>query len=386
MNEHNGPEDERLRRLLDDAVADVEPRDSLDSIRSRTVVTPFRARRPWILGAGAAVVATAATVAAVAVMGSNPGTTDARDPGFADGSPTVAGTGEGSGLPAPDRSVAPSPTGESSQPGTSSDESSAATSNEKSAVPVYYVGETSRGPRLFREFHELPSSSEDPGVAIASALREALSAAPADADYGTDWPAGTTAEFGFDGVGQDGTWSVTLSNPDVDLHDRPAGMSEAQAQLAVEQLVYTLQAAAQDQARSPVQLFIRREGTDSNRTDAVLGVPASEPLAAGDPLDVLAQVWVIDPSEGAEVSVPFKVTGLANSFEANVQWELMQGDTVVKDGFTMAEEAFTMAPYSFMVRNVPPGDYTLVVHDEDASGGAEGAGVWKDTKNITVVR
>ncbi|HET9861299.1 MAG TPA: Gmad2 immunoglobulin-like domain-containing protein, partial [Nocardioidaceae bacterium] len=94
--------------------------------------------------------------------------------------------------------------------------------------------------------------------------------------------------------------------------------------------------------------------------------------------------WIIDPAEGAEVTVPFEVSGLANAFEANVQWELMQGDTVVKEGFTMAEEAFTMAPYSFRVKDVPPGDYTLVVHDSDPSGG-EGFAPWVDTKNITVV-
>ena len=63
----------------------------------------------------------------------------------------------------------------------------------------------------------------------------------------------------------------------------------------------------------------------------------------------------------------------------------MQGDRVVKRGFTTAEKCCTMSPYSFKVDDVPPGDYTLVVHDEDASGGAEGAGVWKDTKDITVI-
>ena len=61
------------------------------------------------------------------------------------------------------------------------------------------------------------------------------------------------------------------------------------------------------------------------------------------------------------------MSGLAAAFEANVQWELMQGGTVVKKGFTTAEECCTMAPYSFTV-DAPPGDYTIVVHDEDASG------------------
>jgi hypothetical protein len=43
-----------------------------------------------------------------------------------------------------------------------------------------------------------------------------------------------------------------------------------------------------------------------------------------------------------------------------------------------------MSPYSFTVE-APPGDYTLVVHDEDASGG-EGPGPWQDTKDLSIVR
>ena len=65
-----------------------------------------------------------------------------------------------------------------------------------------------------------------------------------------------------------------------------------------------------------------------------------------------------------------------------MQWELMQGDTVVKRGFTTAEECCTLAPYSFEV-TAPARHYTLVVHDEDPSGG-EGLAPWQDTKEITV--
>ena len=56
---------------------------------------------------------------------------------------------------------------------------------------------------------------------------------------------------------------------------------------------------------------------------------------------------------------------------------------MVKQGFTTAEECCTLSPYSFEV-TAPPGNYTLVVHDEDASGGAEGAGQVEDTKRVTV--
>jgi hypothetical protein len=111
-------------------------------------------------------------------------------------------------------------------------------------------------------------------------------------------------------------------------------------------------------------------------------VPTSEPLARAAADDVLAQVWIIDPAEGADVESGFTVTGLANAFEANVQWELMQGDKVVERGFTSADECCTMAPFSFTV-DAAPGDYTLVVHDSDPSDG-EGLAPWQDTKDITV--
>jgi hypothetical protein len=114
-------------------------------------------------------------------------------------------------------------------------------------------------------------------------------------------------------------------------------------------------------------------------------VPISEPLAQGDAADVLAQVWIVEPADGAEVESgsAVEVSGLAAAFEATVQWELKQGGKVVADGFTTAEECCTMAPYSFKV-TAPPGQYTLVVHDTDPSGG-EGFAPWEDTKRVTVL-
>mgnify|MGYP006197828979 CR=1 FL=1 len=61
-------DDERMRRLLDAAVSDVEPSEALGSIHARTKVSSMQKKRSWVLGAGAAVVATAATVAAVTVL------------------------------------------------------------------------------------------------------------------------------------------------------------------------------------------------------------------------------------------------------------------------------------------------------------------------------
>lgn len=338
-------DDERVRRLLGEAVSDVEPREALGSIHARTKVSSMRRRRSWVLGAGAAVVATAATVAAVTVLGE--GTT--RD------EPDVA-------APATSSSATPTPTPSPSPTGSAD--------VVMASVPVYYVGDTSRGARLFREFHRVDTG----GDPVSAAVAEAVDRGPDDPDYRTDWPAGTTAVQAHPAGTPD---VITIDvRGNASLHDRPAGMSREQADLAVQQVIYTAQAA--QQSRDAVQLLL-----NGRHTDSILGVATAEPLAQGDATEVLAQVWVIDPAQGAKVSAPFKVSGLASAFEANVQWELKAGDRVVKRGFTTAQECCRMVPYSFTV-NAPPGEYTLVVHDSDPSGG-EGFAPWQDTKQITVL-
>jgi hypothetical protein len=354
MNDHT-THDDRLRALLHEAVSDVEPRHGLEAIRTRTKVTPMSARRPWIFGAGAAIVATAAVIVAVTVVGNGSPTTPQAGP--------AAGSSPSRHAATPTKAVEPSASAATSQPAAGSAQT----------VPVYYVGDTGHGPRLYREFHQV--TTDDP---LSAALSEAVGTSvdggqskPLDPDYRVPWPALTRASGSLTG----GTITVDLAGDPQDLlRDRPAGMTEEEAKIAVQQLVYTAQAATQSTA--PVQFRVFGQPADT-----VLGVPASEPLARGDDTDVLAQFWIVSPQEGETVTSPVKVSGLAAAFEANVPWELKQGDKVVKKGFATADECCTMAPYSFTVQ-APPGDYTLVVHDSDASG--QGQTPWTDTKDITI--
>lgn len=320
--------DDDLRALLHDAVSDVRPERDLDDLLGRTD-SGRSGRRGWFTPALAAAAVTAALIAGIA------GTTL----GGRDDTPVIPGS-----------STTPAPSG--------------------AALPVYFVGDAAPGPRLYREF--LPEKAcPDVGCELTAAVSTALAGAAEDPDYRSDWPAGTTAS---DATYAGGTITVDLSGPA--LRNRPASMTAAQASLAVQQVVYTAQAVV-GQGRLPVQLLL-----DGGHTDRILGVPAAEPLAA-DPSDaVLAPVWITQPSQGASVTSPFTVKGLAMSFEANVGWELVQGDTVVRSGFTTAAECCTRSPYSFRV-SAPPGEYTLVVHDSDPSGG-EGPGVSPETKQITV--
>lgn len=343
MNPH---EEQRLRDLLDDSVSDVEPRAGLDAITSRTKVSSM-STRPWLYGVAGAVVATAATIAAFAVLDDDTTPTSGPEPVA---SPTASATESATEEPTADAS----PTDEEPQ---------------LQSVPVYYVGETGRGPRLFREFHQVPDDREAPVAAVA----EAVAGEPLDPDFGSPW-SGTGADAGSV-THEGGTITVDLVS-DQELRQRPAGMSKAEASMAVEQVLYSVQAALQ--SRDPVQLLL-----NGGRTDQVLGVPTAEPLAQGNEMATLAQVWIIDPQHGDTVDAGAEVSGIGAFFEANVVWELRQGDQVVESGFTTAEQCCTMAPYSFELPDVPAGDYVLVVKDEDASGG-EGPPPFQDTKQIAI--
>ena len=311
--------DTDLRRLLDDAVADVEPREGIDAIRSRTAAP--RARRPWTWAAGGAVAATAATIAAVGLLTSGLGPSGGAGP-------------------------APAPSG----------------AMPLRTVSVYFVGDD-EPTRLFSEQRRVFAP-----VALQEALADAVQGVAFDPDYTSQWPAGVLHGAAVTGR----SIAISLDRAAV---TRPRGMSRAAAEAAVQQLVLTAQDATR--RRLPVRFLVHGKPA---RT--VLGVRVDGAVAGRRDDSVLAAVSVRSPAQGATVTSPFTVTGKASAFEANVQWELTQGDTVVRRGFTTARECCTLSPYSFRV-SAPPGVYTLAVHDEDPSGG-EGVGRSEDTKSITV--
>jgi len=356
----NDPRDERLdeqlRGLLADAVSDVEPSDSLDSLRHRTKVTPMNPRRPWLFAVGGAVVATAAVITAIALAGGGLAGRDTAEP-----TPAPATQ---SNEPSP---TEPSPTDEP----TASIEPSAPAAV---TVPAYYVGETPSGLRLYREFQEVVTDD-----AATKAVDLAVTGAALDGDYYTTWPQGTTAASAtYDGD----VITVDLTNAP---RTRPAGMTDEQASIALEQVIYTAQAAFQ-KGRPGVQFLI-----DGGRTDMVLGQPASEPLANGPVLQTLALVSLTTPTEGETVSGDtLEVSGVANSFEANVvvrlqRWEgteILLEEPITAEGW-MGEKLFPFAG-SVDISDVPPGDYLLMASTDDPSGGAEGGGSHTDSKRITV--
>ena len=89
-----------------------------------------------------------------------------------------------------------------------------------------------------------------------------------DPDYRTAWPDGSDVTS----VSADGDMITVDLTGDVQRAAPPA-CREEEAELAVQQVVYTAQAVA-EQGRLPVQITL-----DGASTDQVLGVPASEPFS-----------------------------------------------------------------------------------------------------------
>lgn len=332
--------DDQLSRLISDAVADVEPADRLVELRELT--SSRRSRTGWY-AAGGAMLAAAAAVTAIALAG-NQGDRRAEEPSPVQ-SPSATATQE------------PSPT----PPG-----------GQGSPVPIYYMGETPQGPRLFRYFEPL-RGEPDHGSATELAM---LTSAPSDPDYWTLWPVGAF-ESAFADID---AGLITVILADGALRERPASMSEAEASVAIQQVVYTLQAEAG--ARLPVQF---RFG--GNPIDQVFGVPTSEPITHESPIKVLALVNITNPSEGRMVEGHFTAEGVANSYESTVPWQVLRDGDVVLEGFATAEGWMgeRLFPWETQVdvSSLEPGTYTFRAMTSDPSDG-EGPGAHQDTRTIVV--
>jgi hypothetical protein len=325
--------DDDLTTLMHQAVSDVQPADRLATIRQEAARRP---RGRWI-PVGGAVLATAAVVTGIAIVVQPSGD---ESPPPSTGTPTT--------VTSPTSVVTPTPA--------------------LSAYAVYYEGQTPSGPRLFREFEQAPAPSALP-VAIQLVTQPAH-----DPDYRTLWPADAfeTAELRDDHI------EVALA--DASLHDRPAGMSQAEAALALQQVVYTVQAAAHD--RLPVQFVL-----DGKPIDTVLGEPTSEPVVNGNELDVLALVSISAPDEGRDVQGHFSANGVASSFEGTVHWEVRdQAGRAVLSGFAQGTMEDHLTPWStdpIDVSGLTPGTYTFVATTDDPSAG-EGPGPTEDTRTVIV--
>jgi hypothetical protein len=241
-------------------------------------------------------------------------------------------------------------------------------STETVAAPIYFVGDTPRGLRLFREFRQVEADNPaDEALALLSA------GDAADPDYATLLPGGQLRLAAYDELA-----SVTVPE---EARDRPGDMSVKDVKLAVQQVVYTVQGVLQK--RIPVG-FVTEDGDST--TFLGLETPTGGFQAAA-PNRVLALVNVTQPEQDSQPGATFVASGVANSFEATVPWEIRdESGAKVLDGFATAEGwGDRLYPWESQVdaSGLPPGTYTFVAMTDDPSGG-EGGGPTEDTKTFTL--
>lgn len=237
------------------------------------------------------------------------------------------------------------------------------------AVPLYFVSDTPQGPKLFREFRNVPADNP-----LAEAVAMVVAGDALDPDYGTAFPEGSFASVAETDTG------VALEVSDDAWSAKVPGMTARQAKLAVQQVVYTVQGVAQ--AEVPVRVV-----DGDGAAVPLFGAASDDGLKRAPQNAVLAFVNITEPAEGATVSGSFPASGVANSFEATVPWELRDGSgTKVLDGFSTAEGWMDkLYPWQTTVdvSGLAPGTYTFVALTDDPSDG-EGAGPTEDSKTITV--
>lgn len=231
------------------------------------------------------------------------------------------------------------------------------------AYAQYWVADTSRGFRLYREYVRLVVSP-DP---ITAALNALIAGTPKDSDYSTLWPKETKINSVVI-AGDKATIDLTLGKLNVG--------AEAES-LAIAQLVWT--ATAANTAVKRIQFTV-----DGKVVESIAGhVDATKPFTRGLTYEVLAPIWITSPEEGSQMRAQsFTLSGMASTFEANVAWKVFQNGKLIKQGSTTAAEAApAWKPWSVAIPGLTPGKYMFIAMEYSPK---DGSLVSQDTKNATL--
>jgi immunoglobulin-like protein involved in spore germination len=353
MNDHPNDEfDELMRRAMAEEADRIEPADGLHEIqaRVRTQRKPV-GRRPWAITAGAAVLGTAAAIGAFSVLNDNTKTAD--EPSIAGGpDTTTTASADPSSSTTPTRppTPKPAPTKAATQPPTVEPSDRARATEQpvvkQEAVPVYWLGKVvgnTNGPdyRLYRTWQSINGRPAEEAVRLMT-----MSKAAGDPDYVSPWDGAAVNSVRY-----------TDDLITVDFKQLPeASLEPDMADVAAQQLVYTVQGALHK--TKPVQ--ITEQGRIPSNLFGV--IDANNPLNRAQALNVQAMVWIETPANNQTVGQPFKVTGTAAAYEAQVDWKATNLKTkVVVKNYTKTAEGQKFSAYGFTPK-LDSGEWLIEVY------------------------
>jgi hypothetical protein len=222
---------------------------------------------------------------------------------------------------------------------------------------VYYLGTTSLGVRLFREYHVMHVDGSDAAAHARAALQAMLAThGPTDPDYRTPW-----RDAGVNSARVDGDTVV------VDLHAvRVSPPPEpATARMAVQQLIWTATAASGTSAL--------RVSVDGQRLTSLWGVSGLDGRLERAPrADVQAPIWLIDPQQNASVGRTFDayVAGMAANGAARLRVVRTNGPVISDQPVPLSASAPQLGE-AHMALTLAPGSYVVTAYLPGPSGGAD---------------
>ena len=233
------------------------------------------------------------------------------------------------------------------------------------ALPAYFVGANSATGNRFGLYREFVRTSVPVGATPAQKARAAVAVAMNAQPftnvepYLQPWSGTSVSNLTV----TSSRITITLSGPGA------AGFSAAQTKLAVQQLVWTAQAAL-GQGAIPVR-FVIADGSPklfgTYPTAQTYNRPAKDLQYS-----VLAPIWVTSPVRGQvfPAGAAIVASGQSCAFEATTQWQLKKGGATVKSGFTTATSGCpTRGTWQVKLGVLPAGSYTFRMYELSMQGG-----------------
>ncbi len=343
-------DDDRTARLLSRALTEeadrVDPSPGgLQAIQRRTASASPMRRRPWVLGAFGAGLATAAVITAVVLVGRAGGPAQTPAAGRHSGG-TVQQSGPHRGVYDPNAPAS-------------------------SQHTLYYVGPQPDIPRLAPRLYAETHTISTPGLASnVAAVQEFLTSTPLDPDYSSGWPEGVDVS----GITDDASVTTIALTGDADLGTRPAGGANlgesAGADIAIQALLATAQ------VDTPAAFTYNGEPIDR-----LLNQDVSPSVTPKSDDEVRAFISIDNVVDGQTVTNPVTVLVSGNVFEGNVNWQLLDpSGTTVTDGYvTTSMGTWTQA--AVHLGALDPGTYTFKAFEASAD---DGRPINVDDKTFTV--
>lgn len=218
---------------------------------------------------------------------------------------------------------------------------------------VFFVGDTPRGFKLFKEMREFPQSDDLSTQIISDLVSGKI--APLDPNYVNLWGSANV----LNGItAKDGVATIDLGTISLNVG------AEAESR-AIDQIVETF--LDFNTAVQSVRFTVNGEVVESFAGH----VDTTGSFTRGIDYEILNPLQISSIVEGDSVSSPVTITGEACTFEANVFWRISKDGKVVKEGSTTAGEACPVrSSWSVELGTLDPGSYKFEAIEYSAEDGS----------------